>query len=490
MSSAPLIKPTPAETVESRQNPNDPAAYDLPPELAHTALRGHDGPILIDLDETLYLRNSTEDYIDSARPRLLALVLLRLFDVLKPWRLTGGEATRDVWRVRLIRLFFPWTSLIWKARVARLARDYGNRELLVELQRLAAPKTIVTVGFRPVVAPLIAALGFANHPLVACELTPESRRRGKLEMARDALGEESVRRALLLTDSLADLPLLQRCARGIRTVWPGATYRRAFADVYFPGQYIAHIKHPGEHYLRRAVLQDDFMWWVLSSIALTGAPIAHVAGLFLLLVSFWIIYETGYADNDTIAHRFEAQPALTSAFHEVSVATPKIQPWFWSLACAVAGICVIHRTLTPPLRDLGGWTLALAATASWFALYNRANKSTRVWMYGGLQFARTAIFTLIVPILPIGGMALAAQILTRWAQYFIYRLMGKNWPMQSQFGVARLGTFVLLAAVLAISLGWRVLFNWTTLALVGWSLYRARRELATIFSSSVKLERR
>jgi hypothetical protein len=490
MLSAPLKKPTPAETAESQQNPQHAGAYDLPPDLAHTALRGHDGPVFIDLDETLYLRNSTEDYIDSAHPRLLALGLLRLVDVLKPWRWTGGEATRDVWRVRLIRLFFPWTSMVWKARVPRLAREYGNRELQAELQRLATPKYIVTVGFEPVVAPLIAALSVAEAQIVACDLTMESRRRGKLGVARDALGEECIRRALLLTDSAVDLPLLQQCARGIRTVWPGATYRRAFADVYFPGQYIVQIKHPGEHYLRRAILQDDFMWWVLSSIALTSAPIAHVAGLFLLLVSFWIIYEMGYADNDMIANKFEAQPALTAAFHETSVATPQIQPWLWSLACAVAGICVIHRTFTPPPRDLLVWTAALAGTSSWFALYNRVNKSTRVWMYGGLQFARTAIFTLIVPILPIGAMALAAQILTRWAQYFIYRLMGKNWPMQSQFGVARLGTFVLLASILAISLGWQVLFSWTTLALVGWSLYRARRELSAILSSSVRLERR
>src|SRR5215468_910271 len=73
--------------------------YDASPAAALAAVRAHDGPVIVDLDETLYLYNSTEDFIDCAWPGLLALLLLRLLDVLKPWRLTGGIDTRDTWRV-------------------------------------------------------------------------------------------------------------------------------------------------------------------------------------------------------------------------------------------------------------------------------------------------------------------------------------------------------------------------------------------------------
>jgi hypothetical protein len=68
------------------------------------------GPVLVDLDETLYLRNSTEDFIDCARPALLALalLLLRILEVLKPWRLTGGINTRDTWRLCAISTLFPF----------------------------------------------------------------------------------------------------------------------------------------------------------------------------------------------------------------------------------------------------------------------------------------------------------------------------------------------------------------------------------------------
>jgi hypothetical protein len=259
--------------------------------------------------------------------------------------------------------------------------------------------------------------------------------------------------------------------------------------VYLPGQYIALIKHPGEHYIRRAVLQDDYVWWVLTSIALSLSPIGHVIGLLLLLMSFWTIYEMGYADNDKIADQFEAQPALTSAYHEVSVATPSVQPWIWSAVFGVLGLAAIRWPGTPAVKDCILWALGLVATYAWFALYNRSTKPARVWMYGGLQISRTAAFALIVPIVPIGAMALAAHILTRWVQYYVYRLMGKNWPMQTHFGITRLMAFLLLALFLGISVGWPAVINWTTLALLAWSIFRARRELAQVWTQSIRLDR-
>jgi hypothetical protein len=57
--------------------------------------RAHGGPVLVDLDETLYLRNSTDGFIDCVWSGLLGLMLLRVLEVLMPWRLTGGIDTRD-----------------------------------------------------------------------------------------------------------------------------------------------------------------------------------------------------------------------------------------------------------------------------------------------------------------------------------------------------------------------------------------------------------
>ena len=109
--------------------------YDAPPEAALAAIHAHDGPLLIDLDETLYLRNSTEDFIDCARPALLALLLLRALDMIKPWRLTGRD-TSDNWRVCAIAILFPWTQWRWRAQARRLAASNTNQRLKAALNAL------------------------------------------------------------------------------------------------------------------------------------------------------------------------------------------------------------------------------------------------------------------------------------------------------------------------------------------------------------------
>ena len=103
---------------ESRGN-SGASQYDASPDATLAAIRAHEGPLLVDFDETLYLSNSTEDFLDCAWPGLLALALLRALDAFKPWRLTGGSDTGDNWRVCAIQIFFPWTRFYVGARRLR-----------------------------------------------------------------------------------------------------------------------------------------------------------------------------------------------------------------------------------------------------------------------------------------------------------------------------------------------------------------------------------
>src|ERR1700680_807846 len=140
------------------------------PEAALEAVVHHDGPLLLDLDETAYLRNSTEDFLDTARPGLPALLLLRLLDAFRPWRWTGGELTRDLWRVCLVITLIPWIWMLRRRRVKSLGAQFANRPLLDAVARRRGPTLFVSAGFRPIVAPLIAALGFPNVQIVASRL--------------------------------------------------------------------------------------------------------------------------------------------------------------------------------------------------------------------------------------------------------------------------------------------------------------------------------
>ena len=463
--------------------------HDASPEVAIGAIRAYGGPLLLDLDETLYLRNSTEDFIDSARPRLPALLLMRLLDAIKPWRWTGGDATRDVWRVRAVSLFFPWIGSGWKRRVAGLAGDFTNRRLMAALDAPGATPIITTAGFDTIVAPLVAALGLPRAQIIASRLsTFADRRDGKLHRAVQALGGDTVRRALVLTDSAQDLTLLDACACPLRTTWPEAKWHHALSSVYLPGQYLTHVKRPGTRYLVRAILQEDFALWTLSSIALAALPVLHVIGLLFLLLSFWAIYERGYVDNDLIAARFEAAPKLSAAFLDSPVATPRWQPWVWAIGAGVIAVFLLRWPSMPSPTDLLKWIGVLLATYGWFALYNRLDKGTRVWMFSGLQLARSAAFVALVPIGLIGAIALGAHVLAKWVPYYLYRLEGRAWPT-APFHLIRLLFFTVLTLLIGLSQGFASLYSWTAAALFAWSLYRARQELTTIVAAIRRLDR-
>jgi hypothetical protein len=462
--------------------------HDVSPEAAISAILSHGGPVLLDLDETLYLRNSTEDFIDSARPRLPALLLMRMLDAVKPWRWTGGETTRDVWRVRLIATCFPWTVKRWKNQVTGLAKNFTNLRLMEALKTPGTTPIITTAGFQPIVAPLVAALGLPQAQIIAARLSSfADRRDGKLLLVVGALGDDTVRRALVLTDSAQDLTLLNACARPLRAVWPEARHQHALSGVYLPGQYLTHVKRPGARYIVRGILQEDFALWVLSSIALAALPLLHVLGLLFLLVSFWAIYERGYVDNDLIAARFETDPKLSAAFLDSPVATPRWQPWIWAFACGAIAIVLLRWPATPVPTDFAAWVAVLLAAHGWFTLYNRFDKGARVWMFAGLQFARSAAFVALVPIGLIGAIALGTHVLAKWVPYYVYRLGGKEWP-EAPFHLIRLMFFVVLALLLGLSQGLASLLSGTALALLAWNLFRARQELATALTAARRLD--
>jgi len=463
--------------------------HDAAPEQAIAAILAHDGPILLDLDETLYLRNSTEDFIDSARPGLLALVLMRTLEVVKPWRWTGGEATRDVWRVRSVFVLLPGTLRSWQRRVDGLAARFANAPLLAALESRSMSPIVATNGFHPIVVPLVAALGLGDARIVSARLSSFADRRcGKLRLAVDALGAETVRDALVLSDSTQDLELLDACARPLRTGWPGANYQPALSGVYFPGRYTTKVKRPGSRYIVRGILQEDFAFWVLSSVGLAAVPVLHVLGLLFLLLSFWTIYEIGYVDNDQIAARFEEDPQLSAAFLTASGTAPRWAPWVWATASGAAAVLLLRWPGTPAAADYAAWAAVLLTTHGWFAIYNRLDKATRVWLFPGLQFARSAGFVALVPIAPVGALALGAHILAKCVPYFVYRSGNRTWP-DMPFHLIRLLFFVVLAALLAIAGGGALLGSGTALALLGWILFRARQELKAAWAGARRLDR-
>jgi hypothetical protein len=463
--------------------------HDAEPEAALEAVASHDGPLLLDLDETAYLRNSTEDFLDTTCPGLPALLLLRLLDAIRPWRWTGGEATRDVWRVRLVGVLFFWTWALWRRRVKSLAAGFANRRLLDAVARRSGRTLFVTAGFQPIVAPLIAALGFPDAQIVASRLnTTKDRLRGKLAMALSALGEETVMKSVVLTDSLDDLPLLDRCARPLRTLWKDARYRRALSHIYVPGQYLTQIKRPGERYIMRGIILEDFALWVFCSILCAPSPVTHVIALLALLISFWAIYERGYVDNDWAALHYEKDPKLSDTFGKVEVATPPLQPWIWAAAFGLIAVFLLNKPGELPLHSVAAWMGVLLGTYFGFLVYNRCDKSSRIWLFPALQFARSASFMALVPIGLPASLAVGAHIIARWVPYYVYRTDGKDWP-EVPFFLTRLLFYCLLWITLAMSQSFAGLLTPTAFLLLIWNLFRARKELLQMLAGIHRIDR-
>lgn len=463
--------------------------YDAEPEVALAAIRAHEGPLLIDLDETLYLRNSTEDFIDCARPGPLALLLLWLLDVTKPWRLTGHD-TRDNWRVCAITVLFPWTHWRWRAQAPHLAARYTNQQLKHSIEKHPNRPIILTNGFNSIVTPLLAAMGFAGATTVAARMYSFSdRRNGKVRMAACAVGMETVHHCLAITDSLNDVGLLEQCARPLRTIWPEARYRRALGSVYLPGQYISRIKRPGENYILRGILLEDFVFWLLSSIGLAVIPAFHIAGLLLLLLSFWSIYELGYVDNDQSASRYEVDPKLSVTFGRVEVPIPAAQPWIWALLAGAAANMILQPKPDDFITHYGLWIAVLLSTYCCYLIYNRIDKATRVWLYPFLQLARIGALAVAVPIELGGGAALAAHMLSRWLPYLIYRLAPTQDYPKTSMALMRLISFMLLLTMIGCAVGPSALATWGTSALVLWSILRAARDIGSVLKSARRINK-
>lgn len=205
-------------------------------------------------------------------------------------------------------------------------------------------------------------------------------------------------------------------------------------------------------------------------------------------MSFWAIYERGYVDNDLVASRYEADPKLSATFGSVGVATPVVQPWIWALLAGAAGVAVLHPDRMAFLVHFAGWVAALISTYACFVFYNRLDKMTRVWLYPFLQFARSAVFTVVVPIEPAGVAALGSHVLSRWTPYLLYRLSSaRSWP-NARPELVRLISFVLLSLMIVGSLGLSILLTWSALALLLWIVFRARRAIYALFNSARRLD--
>lgn len=198
-----------------------------------------DTPIILDFDETLLLRNSTAEYIDSLRPRLVGFILVSFLKIIQPWiwlpKPFKGSEIKDWFLVTVPTILLPWTLLLWQRKAKQLAEDYGNTELILAVNSNPDARIIVaSLGFNFIIDPILQHIPMKYDLLVSCQFWRGAgdRGKGKLLMMQEILSESEIKSAIVVTDSEDDLPLLQVVDRPYFIIWSLAKYIAPFKDFW------------------------------------------------------------------------------------------------------------------------------------------------------------------------------------------------------------------------------------------------------------------
>jgi len=440
-----------------------------------------DSPIIVDFDETLFLRNSTQAYLGSIYPRPLGAAFLIVTKAIKPWRFFPGpfktnNISKDWLLVIAATLLFPWTVIVWHWRAKALAITYCNQPLAQAIENNAeSPIIIATLGFGFIVKPLIkhwpiASVVADRTQVVACRFWQGAadRAAGKLKMVLATIDEVSIRKAVVVTDSTADQPILDVAATPCLIVWPEAEFVPAMADLYIPFFYSEKVKNPGKSHFIKQVLLGHWFFGVVAWSCISAHPLLNALALFFLTLSYWCVYEIGYQENDDVGKKYESKPTLSAAYRQQTypVKLNTLWPWLYAIAFAIPG-CVLFALsqsasqsadfsewismplgsaiLTNGLR----WLIYLVVVRGCFWFYNQLNEVTRIWMYPLLQAQRLFGFGVLASTNAVGAMLLASFVTSRWIQYCIYRCGGDR--TRFPINVSCLLLFTLLFAALAFS---------------------------------------
>ena len=194
--------------------------------------------IILDFDETLLLRNSTAEYINSLRPRWLGFILFKFISVIKPWVWLPHPfrdcKVRDWFLVVIPTILLPWTLLNWQSKAKQLATEHANTELICAVNNNTEATVIVaSLGFRFVIEPILQHLPLKYDLLVSCRFWKAGdRTKGKLLMMQEVLSESEIKSSILVTDSEDDLPLLQVVEQPCFVIWSLAEYIAPFQDFW------------------------------------------------------------------------------------------------------------------------------------------------------------------------------------------------------------------------------------------------------------------
>ncbi len=263
-------------------------------------------------------------------------------------------------------------------------------------------------------------------------------------------------------------------------------------NIHLPFLYMERGKRPGSSHFLKVVLADDFAVLLLALTWLSPDPLLHGPMLLAFHLSFWCIYELGYAENDRLGAKHEKDPHLKANHQTYLARVDFTQGWLWALLLAAPGFWLLDLLEKRPLWPMMlAWPGVLVVLRGTYWLFNRLDKPSRVWPYLLLQWLKCFPFLILAPGNWLAVAFFSAQTVSRWFAYLIYRLPGQGWP---DF-IHAIRFFLFLS--LAIGGGWSdgqlptidVNLLGQFIAMTLFFAYRGRRQIAAVFSRARRIDR-
>ncbi|AFZ04121.1 haloacid dehalogenase-like hydrolase [Calothrix sp. PCC 6303] len=466
--------------------------------------------IILDFDETLLLRNSTEEYLNIIQPRPIAAILLIILDAVKPWRFLpkkiATETSRDWIRVLLVTIIFPWNILLWRSHAQKLAETSINTELIEAINIHKNHRIVVaTKGFNFIVRPIIQHLNTTIDEIIGCRfwMGCVDRNQNKEDLIASKISCTEIRESIVVTDSLDDASLLAIVKHPFLVIWSQAKYIAAMQDAYVPFFYLEKVKRPGKRSIQEIILKNHLISLILALSWISPTPILHIPGITLLVFAFWCIYEVGYHENDQVAEKFEKNPVLSATYHKYKSKMNQWEPWIWAVTLSFLGIVLIEASqtdiwksdnrgilgllttehITEVFIKLFLWLGVLALTRLTYVAYNYLDEKTRIWIYPILQVWKFFGFLVISASNSIGVALLLAQLFVEWIPYSIYRCGGNRQTFQPE--IFRLFVYSFLCLTIAIGMGdASILINYQFVIIFVWVFLRSKSEMMTLLSNA------
>lgn len=466
--------------------------------------------IILDFDETLLLRNSTEEYLNTIQPQAIAAILLIILDAVKPWRYLpkkiGGETSRDWIRVLLLTIVFPWNILLWRSHARKLAETSINTELVEAISIHKNHRVVVaTKGFNFIVIPIIKHLNTTIDEIIGCRFWMGciDRNKNKEDLIASKISCAEIRESVVITDSLDDASLLAIVKHPFLVIWNQAKYIPAMQDAYIPFFYLEKVKRPGQRTIQEIILKNHLISLILALSWISPTPILHIPGISLLVFAFWCIYEVGYHENDRVAEKFEKNPVLSPTYHQYKSKMNQWQPWIWAVILSFFGILLIEASqiyiwkadnigiseiltrehITELFIKLFLWLGVLSLTRLTYVAYNYLDEKTRIWIYPVLQVWKFFGFLVVSASNSIGVALLLAQLFVEWIPYSIYRCGGNRKTFQPE--IFRLFVYSFLCLTIAIGMGdVSILINLQFVIIFVWVFLRSKSELMMLLSNA------